>query len=278
MLSSAWELSVTTAACAWLTGILHPRGWGGFGSKEHLAPVEPLSVPPFLGTAQSHPSASPLWEAPGRTIVARSWCVFAELTVICHITRGQRSSSTGVVFSRWQRVQTPERGGTSDGEIFPTRRSTAEWEEVSWPKQAHPNPSLLQTPPPSPWKSRDSYPGWAMYSSELSAPAQAPQILTVRRNLTPVVIQDTKARLQLLISLWWCFSSSPLLWWKPWSSQKSNVDTTTVVSPPKRGDNVALGGTGSPAGAGTELSSLSLPQISTQTNVSCSNKPVEGIN
>lgn len=59
---------------------------------------------------------------------------------------------------------------------------------------------------------------------------------------------------------------------------QSNAGTTMVVSPPKSGDKVAMGGTGSPAWAGTELSALLLPQISTQTNVSLSNKPVEGIN
>lgn len=60
-----------------------------------------------------------------------------------------------------------------------------------------------------PWKSRDAYPGWGKSSSELPTTAQAPQILTVRANFTPVVIQDIRVRLLLLISLWWYFSSSP---------------------------------------------------------------------
>lgn len=167
-------------------GLWEQRAARGCPCPYSHAPIESLSVPPLLGTAQSHPSASPLWEAP---LWPRCWCVFAKPTIICHITRGQRSSSTGGVFSRWQRESRPlKRGGTSDDEIFPTWRSTAEWEEVSWPKQAHPNPSLLQTPPPSPWKGRDTYPGWGMSSSELSATAQAPHILTVRGNLAPMVI------------------------------------------------------------------------------------------
>lgn len=58
------------------------------------APTESLSVAPLLGTAQSHPPASPLWEAP---LWPRDWCVFAKPTIICHITWGQRSSSTGGV-------------------------------------------------------------------------------------------------------------------------------------------------------------------------------------
>lgn len=49
----------------------------------------------------------------------------------------------------------------------------------------------------------------------------------------------------------------------------------------KTWDKVAIGGTGSPAWAGTgrlALSAPSLPQISTQTTASHSNKPVEGMN
>ena len=49
-------------------------------------------------------------------------------------------------------------------------------------------------------------PGWGMHSLDLSATAEAPQILTVRGDLTHTVIQDTNIRLLLLISRWWFLS------------------------------------------------------------------------
>lgn len=194
------------------------------------------------------------------------------------------TASTRVVFSRWQREFRPlKRGGTSGSEIFPTQRSTAGWEESCGPKQAHPNPSLHQTPPPSPWQSVHTYPGWGVYSSELSATAQAAQILTGRENLAPMVIQDTEVRLLLLISLWWHFSSSHCTDGSPGAAgEGSQVGSEEPKQCRHHHSGVPTkawgqGGHGW-AWAGTELSAPSLPQISTQTNVSCSNKPVEGIN
>lgn len=62
-----------------------------------------------------------------------------------------------------------------------------------------------------------------------------------------------------------------------------------AVSPPKHGNKVAIRGTSHHSGhmvqaalleqgQTAKLSAFSRPQTSTQTNVSCSNKPVEGIN
>lgn len=96
ILSSAWEMNIRTAACA-----LYSH-----------APVESLSMPPLLRTAQSHPSASPLWEAPGRSIVATVLvCVCKGDNNLSHLMgpeQLQPSQHRGDDQQMAETVQTPE--------------------------------------------------------------------------------------------------------------------------------------------------------------------------
>lgn len=108
-----WNITSQRVGRVW-----EQRTTGGCPWPYSHAPIDSLSVPPLLGTAQSHPSFLPLWEAPGRTTVTEVlMCVCRADDHLSHHmgpeefqpSQHRGASQHGDAFQQVaERIQTPE--------------------------------------------------------------------------------------------------------------------------------------------------------------------------